>query len=74
MAHEITPEEQLGSVARSLLSYTHIRKPHNGRGRQTRIYAADVDTIAETGRQLAEMIIAHLNGELRPIINDDLPF
>lgn len=74
--NEITPEEQLGSVARSLLSYTHIRKPHNGngRGRQTRIYAADVDTIAETGRQLAEMIIAHLNGELRPIINDDLPF
>src|SRR5690606_38353342 len=57
------PERQLLNVAKVLLAHTEVKRQHNGRGRSA-TYAADTDAIAQTGRQLAEMVIQHLQGEL----------
>jgi len=68
-ANEISPEQQLRNVAGALLDHTEIESESNGQG-----YAATMDVIALTGRQLAEMVIAYLNGDLSPIDAGDLPF
>lgn len=56
-------EQQLRDVAEALRKYTTVTRAYNGKGRR-RTYAADVDTIAETGRQLAEMVELFLDGRL----------
>ncbi|MFN8467312.1 MAG: hypothetical protein U0X20_17270 [Caldilineaceae bacterium] len=71
---ELSPEDQLRNVAHILIEETRAVRSYNGRGRSA-VYEAGVDTIAGTGRQLAEMVIAYLNKELPPIpLNDGLPF
>jgi hypothetical protein len=59
----VTPEERLRAVARVALRYTEVARRHNGRGR-TKTYAADADAVADTARQLAEMVLAYLDGHL----------
>ena len=46
---------QLRNVARLVVAYTEPRR-YNGKGRG-RTFAADVETIATTSRQLAEMVL-----------------
>lgn len=53
-------EQQLRNVASVLMQYTEVTRPANGRGRPP-TYAARVDAIAQTGRQLAEMVLAYLD-------------
>lgn len=69
----ISSEEQLRNVARCVLANVEIKRHYTGRGRR-REYAADPDTIADSARQLAEMVLAMLDGNLTPINGDDLPF
>lgn len=68
----ISPEQQLRNVAAIVIKNTTVTKYHTGQGR-SRQYAADADTIADSARQLAEMILRHLDGEL-PAISGDCPF
>lgn len=70
---ELTPAEQLRNVAEAMLRYSEVKRTHNGRGRSS-TYAGDTDTLAQTGRQLAEMVLAHLAGELKTQADDGAPF
>lgn len=54
------PEQQMRNVAAVLMRYTEVKRHHNGKGRCA-TYSADLDTIAQTGRQLAEMVEAYFN-------------
>ena len=57
-----------------MLRYAEVRRTHNGRGRCS-TYAANADTLAQTGRQLAEMVLAYLGGELKALPSDgETPF
>lgn len=71
----ISPAQQLRNVAQVLLDHTTVVRQHNGRGRCA-TYAANTDAIAQTGRQLAEMVLAYLDGALAPVPNatDEQPF
>lgn len=70
----LIPEQQLRNVATALLEYTQVTRDYNGRGRPS-TYAARVDTIASTGRQLAQMVMAYIDGQLAPVsADDDCPF
>jgi hypothetical protein len=60
---QITPEQQLRNVARILKQHTEAKRRYNGRGKPA-TYAADVDAIATTGRQLADMVEHYLDGQL----------
>lgn len=62
----LPPRARLQNVANVLLNHTTVVRPHNGRGRCA-TYAANVDAIAQTGRQLAELVLAYLEGELAPV-------
>lgn len=68
----INPEQQMRNVAAILRQYTEIKRAYNGKGR-AKTYAADIDTIAGTARQLAEMVEQYFNNELQEIDNE-LPF
>lgn len=48
--------EQLRNVANCVVRYTETVRPHNGK-RKCSTYAEDIDTIAGSARQLAEMIL-----------------
>lgn len=61
--HTITPEEQIRNVAQILMKYTEVERHYNGRGKSP-TYASDRVAIRDTGRQLAEMVLAHLDGAL----------
>lgn len=70
MSNEITPQEQLINVAQLVNRLTdptrhNTRKPDN--------FAASKEQIADASRHLAEMVLAYLAGELKPL-DDDLPF
>ena len=52
----LTKREKLLDVAQCVLRYTEVVREHVGRGRH-RTYAADPDTIAETARLLAELVL-----------------
>ena len=70
MANQITPEEQLTNVANLVKRLTtptrnNTRKPDN--------FGASKEEIADAGRQLAEMVLAYLAGELVSI-DDSIPF
>jgi hypothetical protein len=67
---EITPEQRLEKVAESLLRSTKVTQHYQGKGRPAR-YVAGIDTIAQTGQQLAEMVIEYLNGELESVFTYD---
>ncbi len=67
----LTPEQQLQNVASLMLEETEVKRQYNGKGR-TATYSANVDAIAGTGRQLAEMIIAYLDGKLQPVDESEL--
>lgn len=70
----MTPEQKLHNVAAVVRRYTTVQREHNGKHR-CRTYAANVDAIAESARQLAEMIEAYLNGEQSPAEPEtNLPF
>lgn len=62
MNNALTPAEQLHNLAQCVLSYTEVKRAHNGRGR-TKTYAANVDAIAGAARQLAGMVELHLAGK-----------
>lgn len=49
-------ETRMRNIARVLVQHTEVKRRHNGRGRCA-TYAADVDAIAQTGRQLAELVL-----------------
>ena len=66
----ITPEKQLENVANLLLALT---TPTHQNTRRPDSYPASKEEIADTGRQLAEMILAYLKGEL-DATTDELPF
>lgn len=55
-----TFEQQMRNVASILRQYTEVTRPHNGKGHAP-TYAARVDAIAQTGRQLADMVIEYLD-------------
>jgi len=57
---EPSAEQQLRNVAAALRRYTEVTRRWNGRGKSS-TYAANADTIASTGRQLAEMVEAYLD-------------
>ena len=81
----LTFEQRMRNVASCLMEYTEVKRQHNGRGRSA-TYMASLDTIALTGRQLAQYVLdyldaggldgAHgLDGEVEPAgVVDDLPF
>lgn len=70
----LSPEDQLRNVARIMLEQSTILRYHNGHGRPA-TYPANIDAIAGTGRQLAEMILAYLDGDLKPLnTRTDMPF
>jgi hypothetical protein len=73
MNGKLTPEQQLRNVAAIAIKHTEITRHYNGRGRCA-TYAADVDAIASTARQLAEMILQYLDGTRTTIDPSDLPF
>jgi hypothetical protein len=70
---ELSQEQQLRNVAASLRRYTEVTRRWNGKGKSS-TYAADADTIASTGRQLAEMVEAFLDGKLEAADTNELPF
>ncbi len=57
---KLTVEQQMRNVANVLRKYTEVTRSQNGRGRPP-TYAARVDTISHTGRQLAEMVLEYLD-------------
>ena len=60
LTEPVTDEEALCNVARCLLQYTEVTRRSNGRGRHpTR--QADPETIAQTGRHLAELVLSYLD-------------
>lgn len=56
----LTYEQMMRNVATVLMGHTEVERAYNGRGR-ARTYAANVDAIAETGRQLATMVLEYLD-------------
>lgn len=68
--NQITPQEQLINVAQLV---NRLTTPTRQNTRQPDNFAASKEQIADAGRQLAEMVLAYLAGELAPI-DDDLPF
>lgn len=83
---DLTHEQKMRNVASILRQYTEVTRQHNGKGRPP-TYAARVDAIAQTGRHLADMVLAYLDaggldgahgldGEAEPagVTRDDLPF
>lgn len=73
---ELTPEQRLKNVASCVIEYTELDVTlYNGKGKNHgRKYVEDVNTIAPAARQLAEMVVKYLDGELDTIELDDLPF
>lgn len=65
--------QALRNVAESVMRSTEITKPHNGHGR-TATYAGNSDQIAQSARQLAEMVLGLLEGKPLPAIDVDSPF
>lgn len=73
MTDHLTPEQRLSNVANYLLDATEIKRPHNGRFRGP-TYIGTVNEIAPAARQLAEMVLKYINGELEEIELDGIPF
>lgn len=71
--HTITAEEKLRNVAEAMLRYSEVKRQWNGKGRSS-TYVGSTDTLAQTGRQLAELVTAYLDGYLDDTPVDDLPF
>jgi hypothetical protein len=64
--------EALRNVAGAVLANTEVvRQRWSGR---PATYATNIDTIAQSGRQLAEMVLALLEGKPPTVNNDDSPF
>src|SRR6185437_16056818 len=59
-ASGLTPEQQIRNIAQVVMDYTQVTRDHNGHGRPP-TYVARVDAIAGAARQLAEMVVAHLD-------------
>lgn len=59
----ISAEQQLQNVAAHAMKITEVKRQFNGKGRSA-TYVGDVDELASTARQLAEMVQAYLAGEL----------
>lgn len=72
---EVSPEDQLRNVAARLLWLTKPSDQDSG-GDQPESYAASKVVIARSGRQLAEMVLSHLDGELKALTwaEDEPPF
>jgi hypothetical protein len=76
----ISPEEQLRNVANTMLKYSELKEPNKGRyslsngKNRSYTYIGSTDTLAHTGRTLAEAVLAYLKGELKEITDDGLPF
>lgn len=67
--------QAMRNVASCVLANVEIKRFYTGRGRR-REYATDIDTIADSARHLAEMVLETLVGILPndPINDDDPPF
>jgi hypothetical protein len=65
--------QALRNVAESVMRHTETVKPHNGKGR-TATYVGSTEQVAQSARQLAEMVLGLLEGKPLPAIDDDSPF
>lgn len=65
--------QSLRNVAQAVMRHTEVTKPHNGKGR-TATYAGNADQVAQSARQLAEMVLAMLEGKPLPTVDSDSPF
>lgn len=69
----ISPKQQLRNVAKLVIERTEPSRESNGRGRMSS-YKHSKHEIASTSRQLAEMVLAYLDGELGSLPDDGSPF
>lgn len=56
------PEQRVRHLAELVMRQTEVTRQYNGRGRG-RTYADSKDAIRDSARQLAEYVIAYLNGD-----------
>lgn len=61
-ARVMPPEQRVRHLAELVMRQTEVTRQYNGRGRG-RTYADSKDAIRDSARQLAEYVIAYLNGE-----------
>jgi hypothetical protein len=69
----LSAEDQLRNVATAMIRYSEVKRQHNGKGKSS-TYTGNADTLAQTGRQLAEMVLVYLSGELAEMPIGESPF